>query len=130
MNIDKPTIELPPDNSDCKVPADAFMDAAVRTLLPRLKEIADPVGLRTDEAVVDLMRVMFFDVRIGFLSESQAVKLLETLPEIVDELKRLEYGDFEEVSGKIYSVYLEIAQALEARQNRSEVKGCLDQNDR
>lgn len=130
MNNDKPSLQLPLGNSASRVPADAFMDAAVNTLLPRLKELKSPIDLRADESVADLLKIMFFEVQIGTLSEAQASQLVDILPEIVEELKRLECENFEGISDHIYSLYLGISQALEARQNRSEVEGCLTQSER
>jgi len=120
---EKPKSEFLSEKADSIAMANAFVDAAVNTMLPRLRELKTPHALKADGDMAQLMKMMFLegetDVRI--FTERQASLLAVILPEIVEELRRLDCENFEEMSRRIYSVVLGITETLEAGENRSAI---------
>ena len=93
-----------------------FVDAASNTLLPRLRELRYPHSLQQDDAIVELLEMMFPAEGAVVGSEwtrDQLESLIVTLPDALLELKRLEFKDFEPMRIRIRDFVLLAQSALD-----------------
>lgn len=118
MNTEKPAVgsDIPYFMNSVRG-GDSFVDAASRTLLPRLRELKSPQDLRGDEAIVELLELMFPAEGTSVGSEwthSQLTVLVDTLPPVVDELEKLEYINFAAIGGRIRDFVARAQNAMDA----------------